>query len=108
MKAARLLMTALLALVLVACSSSHNKASSNPALLRVALLPDESAATVIQNNQPLKDYLQSKLGKQVELVVTTDYSSMIEAMRRGRIDPGYFGPFSFVLAKSKDPHIEPV
>lgn len=29
----------------------------NPDTLRVALLPDENAATLIQNAQPLKEYL---------------------------------------------------
>ena len=47
------------------------------------------------------------LKKPVEIIVTTDYSSMIEAMRFGRIEVGYFGPFSYVLAKSKAPEIEP-
>jgi phosphonate transport system substrate-binding protein len=79
----------------------------DPAKLRVALLPDENAATLIQNAQPLKAYLESALKKDVELVVTTDYSSMIEAMRFGRIEVAYFGPFSYVLAKSKAPDIEP-
>ena len=32
---------------------------------------------------------------------------MIEAMRFGRIEIAYFGPFSYVLAKSKAPDIEP-
>ena len=40
-------------------------------------------------------------------MVTTDYSSMIEAMRFGRIEIAYFGPLSYVLAKSKAPEIEP-
>jgi phosphonate transport system substrate-binding protein len=79
----------------------------NPAKLRVALLPDENAATLIQNAQPLKIYLEKLLNKQIELVVTTDYSSMIEAMRFGRIEVAYFGPFSYVLAKSRAPEIEP-
>jgi phosphonate transport system substrate-binding protein len=79
----------------------------NPAKLRVALLPDENAATLIQNAQPLKVYLADRLKKDIELVVTTDYSSMIEAMRFGRIEVAYFGPFSYVLAKSKAPEIEP-
>jgi phosphonate transport system substrate-binding protein len=79
----------------------------NPAKLRVALLPDENAATLIQNAQPLKAYLEKMLNKQIELVVTTDYSSMIEAMRFGRIEVAYFGPFSYVLAKSRAPEIEP-
>lgn len=79
----------------------------DPARLRVALLPDENASSLIQNAQPLKVYLEQTLKKDIELVVTTDYSSMIEAMRFGRIEVAYFGPFSYVLAKSKAPAIEP-
>jgi|SRR5690625_6427 len=79
----------------------------DPSRLRVALLPDENAATLIQNAQPLKEYLQDTLDKDIEIIVTTDYSSMIEAMRFGRIEVAYFGPFSYVLAKSRAPEIEP-
>lgn len=76
-------------------------AESDPDTLRVALLPDEDAATIIKKNRGLKDYLESKLAKKVKLVVTTDYSSMMEAMRFGRLELGYFGPLSYTLAKSK-------
>ena len=79
----------------------------DPATLRVALLPDENAATLIQNAQPLKAYLETTLKKKIEIIVTTDYSSMIEAMRFGRIEVAYFGPFSYVLAKSRATEIEP-
>jgi phosphonate transport system substrate-binding protein len=79
----------------------------DPARLRVALLPDENASTIIQNAQPLKAHLERSLRKEIELVVTTDYSSMIEAARFGRIEIAYFGPFSYVLAKSRAPGIEP-
>ena len=82
-------------------SSFSSAAKPDPEVLKVALLPDESASTVIKNNEPLKNYLEKNLNKKIELVVTTDYSSMIEAMRHGRIDIGYFGPLSYVLAKSK-------
>ena len=78
----------------------------DPSRLRVALLPDENASTLIQNAQPLKTHLEKALKKDIELVVTTDYSSMIEAMRFGRIEVAYFGPFSYVLAKSRAPEIE--
>jgi phosphonate transport system substrate-binding protein len=92
----------------VSVAFSPNAAlAQNPARLRVALLPDENAATLIQNAQPLKTYLEKTLSKAIELVVTTDYSSMIEATRFGRIEIAYFGPFSYVLAKSKAPDIEP-
>lgn len=79
----------------------------NPETIRVALLPDENAATIIQNAAPLRDYLAERLGRDVDIVVTTDYSSMIEAMRFGRVEVGYFGPLSYVLAKSRAPEIEP-
>lgn len=78
----------------------------DPQTLKVALLPDENASTIIKNNKGLKDYLEAQLGKKVELVVTTDYSSMIEAMRHGRLDLAYFGPLSYVLARQKS-EIEP-
>src|SRR5262249_13707948 len=57
-------------------------------------------------NEGLKRYLESQTGKPVELVVTTDYSSMIEAMRHGRLELAYFGPLSYVLAKERS-EIEP-
>lgn len=107
---ARFTAVALTAAVVVfsGCSSqtSNGESKSNPDKLIVALIPDENAATVIQDNQGLKDFLKEKLGKDIELVVTTDYSSMIEAARNDRLDLAYFGPLSYVLAKSKS-EIEP-
>jgi phosphonate transport system substrate-binding protein len=80
--------------------------ASNPSKLVVALLPDEDAATIIQDNEGLVSYLSETLDKDIELVVTTDYSSMIEAASNGRLDLAYFGPLSYVLAKTKS-DIEP-
>lgn len=77
------------------------KTDTNPETLKVALLPDEDASTIIKKNDGFKKYLEKSLDHKVELIVTTDYSSMIEAMRRGRIDLAYFGPLSYVMAKSK-------
>ncbi|WP_416391769.1 phosphate/phosphite/phosphonate ABC transporter substrate-binding protein [Alloalcanivorax xenomutans] len=97
----------LLALIMMlGINWSAHAADTDPDLLKVALLPDENASELIKRNQPLKDYLETTLGKEVELIVTTDYSSMIEAMRFGRIDLAYFGPLSYVMAKSKS-DIEP-
>lgn len=91
----------LLALGGLAASAMAVAGTENPKVLRTALLPDENAATLIKNNAGLKAYLEAATGKEIELIVTTDYSSMIEAMRRGRIELAYFGPLSYVLAKSK-------
>lgn len=92
------------ALVASGCAGGSQAASTSggddPERLRVALLPDESANTVIQKNEPLQEYLERRLGRSVELVVTTDYASTIEAMRRGRLELAYFGPLSYVLART--------
>jgi phosphonate transport system substrate-binding protein len=96
---------ALLAAAMIA-ATAHAASDPDPKTLKVALLPDENAGTVIKNNQSLKEYLENKLGKNIELIVTTDYSSMIEAMRHGRLDLAYFGPLSYVLARQKS-EIEP-
>ncbi|MEM6427390.1 MAG: phosphate/phosphite/phosphonate ABC transporter substrate-binding protein [Cyanobacteria bacterium P01_D01_bin.128] len=87
-------------------ASDQAAANSNPDKLVVALLPDENAATIIQDNEGLSNYLAETLNKEIELVVTTDYSSMIEAASNGRVDLSYFGPLSYVLAKTKS-DIEP-
>lgn len=94
-------------LSLVSCSNPESETSqTKPSKLVVALLPDESAATVIQNNKGLETYLENKLNRDIELFVSTDYSSMIEVASKGRLDLAYFGPLSYVLAKTKS-NIEP-
>ncbi|MEM8837185.1 MAG: phosphate/phosphite/phosphonate ABC transporter substrate-binding protein [Pseudomonadota bacterium] len=108
----RTFLTTLAALIGLGVSSTAFAAGAyNPDTLKVALLPDENAATVIQDNKGLADFLEKELGKKIELIVTTDYSSMIEAMRFGRIDIAYFGPASYTIAKEKmqggDLDIEP-
>ena len=90
-----------LAVVLGSCSGSSVDTTASPSKLGVALLPDEDAATIIQDNQGLAQHLEESLDKEIELVVSTDYSSMIEAASNGRLDLAYFGPLSYVLARTK-------
>jgi len=103
----RSLLAAPLLLPALAATQARAQATRNPQRLRLALLPDENAATIIQNAQPLRAHLAQALGRDVQIMVTTDYSSMIEAMRFGRIEVAYFGPFSYVLAKSRAEGIIP-
>jgi phosphonate transport system substrate-binding protein len=98
-----LFLLVLLTPAVLGCSTSgrDSREATDPDPLKVALLPDESPSTVIANNEKLKEYLQRELDRGIELVVTTDYSSMIEAVRHGRIHLAYFGPLSYVLARQK-------
>mgnify|MGYP000627915549 FL=1 len=82
-------------------SSIYGANKTNPDVLRVAILPDENASELIKQNKKLQLYLEDRLDKKIELVVTTDYSSMIEAMRFGRLELAYFGALSYVMAKER-------
>ena len=56
---------------------------------------------MIKKSEGFKKYLEAQLGKKIEIMVTTDYSSMIKAMRHGRLDLESLGPPSYVLEKQK-------
>jgi phosphonate transport system substrate-binding protein len=94
-----------LSLCLLLATAWHLQAaaaeSRDPDTLQVALLPDENASKVIQDNDGLKTYLEKQLEKKISLHVLTSYAAMIEATRMGRIDLAFFGPLSYCLAKDK-------
>lgn len=93
----RLLMLAFVAFFLATAGIGAAE-TRNPEVLRVALLPDEDASTIIQDNAGLEAHLEAQLGKEVELIVTVDYATMISAMVNKHIDLGYFGPLSYCMA----------
>ena len=63
----------------------------------VGLLPGESAPTVMRLNEPLRAYLEKRLGLPVELVVGANYAATGEALRFGRLDIAYLGPVTYIL-----------
>jgi phosphonate transport system substrate-binding protein len=97
----RTILSAFITLLILGAVAAASAGDRDPSTLKVALLPDENASTLLKKNEGFKKYLEAQLGKSIELVVTTDYSSMIEAMRHGRLDLAYFGPLSYILAKQK-------
>ncbi|MDP2210546.1 MAG: phosphonate ABC transporter substrate-binding protein [Candidatus Aquicultor sp.] len=70
-------------------------------VLRVGLIPAEDSEEMVKKFKPATEYLAKKLNVKVEPYVATDYSGVIEAMRSGKIDVAFFGPFSYVLAVDK-------
>lgn len=50
---------------------------------------------------PLQKYLEKKLGLEVEYNYSTDYTSVIEAIRAKKAHIAYLSPFSYVLASQK-------
>lgn len=66
--------------------------------LRMGLIPADDAEEMVRAYQPVKEYLEQKLGLPVEIQVTSDYTAAIEAMRAKHLDLAWFGPFSYIIA----------
>ena len=72
-------------------------AQQRPQKLIVGLLPGESPATVLRLNEPLRVYLEKRLGMPVELRVGENYVATGEALQAGRSDIAYLGPVTYIL-----------
>ena len=53
---------------------------------------------MIRASQQIMDQLAEKSGMKVRPFVANDYNGVIEALRSGKLDIAYLGPFSYVLA----------
>ena len=69
--------------------------------LRVGLIPNENPKEVEAQYQPLEDYLNEELGREVELSVPTTYNAVVEAMVSDKLDLAYFGGLTYVQARQR-------
>jgi phosphonate transport system substrate-binding protein len=76
---------------------------AQPGALTVGLIPSEDSRAMIANSQAMMDMLAKALGMPVKPFVAADYNGVIEALRSGRLDVAYLGPFSYVLGTTIAP-----
>src|SRR5258708_3172774 len=75
-------------------------AQSKP--LRVGMIPDAGATQAsVMEKAPLQAYLTKQLGREVELVIPTNYNATVEAMGNGSLDFAYFGGLTYVKAQAQ-------
>lgn len=67
-------------------------------VVRFGVEPYEAAAKLIPVYGHIGDLIGAKLGCKVRVLITTNYTAEIEAMRNGRLEVGEFGPLGYVLA----------
>lgn len=91
---------------LAACGQSAQAAGDDE--LVFAAVPAESSSTLEQSFEPIVELLSQATGKDVKFQNVTDYASVIEGQRAGKIDIASYGPFSYVLARNAGVPIEPV
>lgn len=78
----------------------------DPDSLSFSIIPTEETSQELDLYQPVVDYLEERTGKSVDFYMPTSYSSVIEAMVGGWVDVAVFGPYSYVIAKEREPSIE--
>jgi phosphonate transport system substrate-binding protein len=69
-----------------------------PETFIIGVYPGDNIAKAIAAQEPLRAYLEGKLGVRTVVITGTSYNAVIEAMRAGRADAFEVGPFSYVLA----------
>lgn len=64
--------------------------------LIIGVHPYKSPSILIDKFQPLAKYLSKKLSIPVEIVISKDYETHIDLIRKNRFDIAYLGPASYV------------
>ncbi|REE99935.1 phosphate/phosphite/phosphonate ABC transporter substrate-binding protein [Thermomonospora umbrina] len=100
-------LTGLFLSVAVALSLSACGGGSGPPALRMGAIATGSAKAEQQRYAETARQLQKTLGDKVDLVTSTDYYAIAEALRAGRIDVAFLGSLSYVLTESRA-DIQPV
>lgn len=89
----------LVAVVATACSSrSSSKKGYTPKSLTIEFVPSQSATTLEARAKPLEKMLSKRLGIPVHVTMSTDYNTVVEAMKSKKVDVGFLPPDAYVLA----------
>ncbi|MDN4495078.1 phosphate/phosphite/phosphonate ABC transporter substrate-binding protein [Ureibacillus aquaedulcis] len=69
--------------------------------LRIGMIPLKTKEDMLEEYKPVQEYLQDRLDLPVEFVVMESYVDLVENMKIGNIDIGYYGAFSYIAAESE-------
>jgi len=70
--------------------------------VNVGMIPDAGATQVsVTEKAPLKAYLEQKLGRQVNLIIPTNYNATVEALGNGSLDFAYLGGLTYIKAHAR-------
>lgn len=78
----------------------------NPDTITFSIIPTEETIQELTIYKPVIDYLSQMTGKKVEFYMPTSYATVVEAMIGKWVDVAVHGPYSYVIANSKDPDIQ--
>lgn len=104
MKKFKKLLVGLLAIIaavtVAACSnqSSSKNGGYKPKTLTIQFVPSQAATKLQARAKPLEKMLSKRLGVPVKVSMSTDYNTVVEAMKSKKVDVGFLPPDGYVLA----------
>jgi len=87
-----------LASMLIALSAVPPAMAADDTELRIVFIAYQNPNQMLENIQPVVDYLQQELKTDIKHFVATDYAAVVEALRNGTADAGFMGPLQYVMA----------
>ncbi|NEZ03158.1 phosphate/phosphite/phosphonate ABC transporter substrate-binding protein [Wenzhouxiangella sp. XN201] len=100
--AVRILGAVLAGLILAACCPRDQVDERGwPNELVLGLVPSLEAEAMVDNLDPLADFLSEELGMPVTSFVPQDYTGLVEALGTGRADIGMLPPFAAMLGQRR-------
>ena len=93
----------LVAFMTAACSNKEkSKDSGTPKSLNVQFVPSQAATKLESRAKPLEKMLSDRLGIPVHVSMSTDYNTVVEAMKSKKVDVGFLPPNGYILAHKQD------
>ena len=79
-------------------AGSEAAGGEDPEELVIGFVPSSEAGALVEDIQPLADYLSEELGIPVEGIVSNDYTGLVTAMETGQAHIGALPPFGLLQA----------
>jgi phosphonate transport system substrate-binding protein len=98
---ARLVSVLALLLLVGCCPGEQVDERGWPTELVLGLVPALEAEALVDNLDPLAEYLEAELGMPVTSFVPQDYTGLVEALGSGRADIGMLPPFAAMLGQRR-------
>ena len=101
---------ALAATAIVGCGSSTkdntttgdknaaDKKEADPKKLTIGFVPSQQAEELNAKTKPMADLLSKELGIDCEVIVSTNFNGLVEAMAAKKVDIGFLAPVNYVQA----------
>ena len=104
----KLLKGTLLFFVCLALCLTFSCKKEEKGTFKIVFYPNESGESMKDAREAFKDILQKALGRDVEIVTTTDYNIALETLISGKANMAYVGAEGYIQAHGKNKSIVPV